>query len=720
MTTQTRPTSESGKDRSVAAAADGERVDALLRAGGWQESGRFEVTLGDSRDLSFFHAGSAARVVCSDGRAIAGRITKCERGDASEVRLGLLDRRALKSPVGGAVSVTVTSAPELSFAHVRVGLDRQAVASQRFEDRLRTSLIGDEEVVTAGRLLQASGDGLEECLMEVSACEPEIGVVGPGTELQVTYVSPIQLASLTSFDDVGGLEDQIRELRQYAYAPLHAPELYRHMGVTPPRGILLYGPPGTGKTHLARAAASELGVHCTTVSGPELVGTRYGETEASLRRLFSEAVQSSPAVIVIDEIDAIAPSRGASGAQADARIVTQILSLLDGLVALDGIVVLCTTNRIEAVDPALRRPGRLDREIFVGSPDERGRERILEIHTRTMPLSDSARTGLPLIAKGTAGFVGADLMALCREAGLAAIERLTFADADMSGAAGGVEVSSQDFETALRVVQPTGIRKDVARFDAPTWAGVWGLHAAKEELLSTARAALTPGSPLAGEGILLTGLPGSGKTALAEGLAGELGANLVRLRGSDVYTKWLGESEQAIREAFELARHLRPTVVFLDHLDSVAPRRDADKPEMASQRVLNELLVELDGNSNDGIVVVGATNMPALVDESITRPGRLGIHIEVEPPTSAERGQILDGALESFGAGSLSAATRAELVARTEGWTPAELGMLVRRACAPGEGQGDKFFERKMLGLAGEPLSRRFGSVTRQEERTPS
>lgn len=717
MTAQTQPASEAANKGG--GAEDDDRVCALLRAGGWQESGRFEVTLRDSRNLSSFRAGSVARVVSPDGKAIAGKITKCERGDATEVRLGLLDRRALRSPVGGTVSVAVASAPELSFAQVRVGLDGQAVASQRFHDRLRAWLIGDAEVVTVGRLMQASGEGLEGCLIEVSACGPEIGVVGPGTELQVTYVSPIQLASLTSFDDVGGLEDQIRELHQYAYAPLHAPELYRLMGVTPPRGILLYGPPGTGKTHLARAAASELGVHCMTVSGPELVGTRYGETEASLRRLFSEAVQLSPTVIVIDEIDAVAPSRGASGAQADARIVTQILSLLDGLVALDGIVVLATTNRIEAVDPALRRPGRLDREIFVGSPDERGRERILEIHTRAMPLSDSARTGLPLIAKGTAGFVGADLMALCREAGLAAIERLTSADVDVSGAH-GVEVSSQDFDTALRVVQPTGIRKEVASFDAPTWASVYGLHAAKEELLSTARSALTPSSPLAGEGILLTGFPGSGKTALAEGLAGELGANLVRLRGSDVYTKWLGESEQAVREAFELARHLRPTVMFLDHLDSVAPRRDADKPEMASQRVLNELLVELDGNSNDGIVVVGATNMPALVDDSIMRPGRLGIHVEVALPTPGERGEILDGVLQLVRASSVSATARADLVATTEGWTPAELGLLVRRACAPGEDQGDHSFERRMLELAGKPLSRRFGSVTRQEETTTS
>lgn len=653
-------------------------VTARLAAGGWPESGRFELAL-DSGDAAALPEGTPLKVSSPAGRSVVGRSAVCGEGKTGEVRLGLFDRRLLRVPVGEVVEVVAIDAPELARAELRVGFEQQLMASQRFESNLRNWLVNAAEVLTEGRLLQAKvAQGSGGSLVEVSSCHPDAGVVGPGTELQVSYVSQLELASGTGYDDVGGLEAQIKELNQYAYVPLHRPELYRQVGVTPPRGILLYGPPGTGKTHLARAAAGELGVHCISVSGPELVGTRYGETEASIRKLFQEAVQSSPAVIVIDEVDAIAPRRGASGAQADARIVTQILSLLDGLVALDGIVVLATTNRIEAVEPALRRPGRLDREIFVGPPDQSARESILKIHTRTMPMSALAREALPGIARKTPGFVGADLMALCREAALAAIDRLG-AEAPPSGTP-EVEVDAQDFEQALGIVQPTAIRKAVASFDAPRWSSVWGMRHVKEQLLEVAREALRPGSPLSGEGILLTGVSGSGKTVLAEGLAGELGANLVRLRGSDVFTKWLGESEEAVRETFELARHLRPTVIFLDNLDSLAPRRGRENPEMASQRVLNELLVELDNNSNEGILVVGATSLIGRVDEGVSRPGRLGVHIEIRSPSDRERLEIIEGYLKKFGADALPLPQAEDLVTRTDGWTPAELAMLVRLA----------------------------------------
>lgn len=654
-----------------------------LRASGLPRTGSFELTLAPDQASDQLAEGTALWVVSPLGTAVLGRIQSVHVGEPGSIGLSYLDRRSLRLPTGEQVSLVPVEPAQLRQLVLRVGYERR-LASQKFESQLRHALAHDSEVLATGRVVQVLGNhGATVCVVEVVTCEPEVGVIGPDALLDLVYVNQLELASGATYDTVGGLDEQIRELRQCAFAPLHAPQLYRQVGTTPPRGIILHGPPGTGKTHLARATAFELGVHCITVSGPELVGTRYGETEASLRKLFIEAMEAAPAIIIIDEIDAIAPRRGASGAQADARIVTQILSLLDGIVALEGVIVLATTNRIEAVDPALRRPGRLDREIFVGPPNEEARRSIIEIHARPMPLTADARAQLGVLARKTPGFVGADLMALCREAGLAAIERHLATSRDgLPQLAGEVEVRTHDFEAALRLVQPTGMRNAIARSVAPTWGSVWGRHELKDRLLAWARQSLDPESPLHGEGILLSGPPGSGKTVLAEGVAGELNANLIRLRGSDVFTKWLGESEEAIRETFELARNLAPAVVFLDHLDSLAPRRGGERPEQASQRVLGELLVELDERRAEPIVILAATSAVGLVDPSVIRPGRLGLHLEAGELTDRDRSAIVAGYLDVLAGAALDGAVLAGVVADTAGWSPAELALLTRLAVA--------------------------------------
>ena len=455
-----------------------------------------------------------------------------------------------------------------------------------------------------------------------------------------------------TFEDVGGLGKQIKLIRELVQLPLTYPHVYRHLGINPPRGIILYGPPGSGKSHLARAVANEVDARFYYINGPDVIGTYTGETEANLRRMFNEAGHHSPSIIFIDELDAMAPKRGETGAHSDTRTVTQLLSLMDGLKRVDSVIVIGTTNRIDAVDPAFRRPGRFDREIFIGPPDAAGRREILEIHSREMPLSDDAQDYLDEIAKRTHGFLGADLMELCRDAGLSRLRRSAGNLQDHRAAfripLQDMRVEREDFELALSQTRPSALRETLISIPDVSWSDIGGLEAVKERLQETVELPLRNPQLLTASGlpphvgIVLYGPSGTGKTLLAKALANECGVNFISVDGPEIFTKWLGESEEGVRQIFRIARQVAPTVVFFDQLEAIAPIRGQNVGSMTTDRVVSQLLAELDGVEQlSRVIVLGATNRIDLIDPSILRPGRFGVHIAVGLPDADERRGIL-------------------------------------------------------------------------------
>lgn len=490
----------------------------------------------------------------------------------------------------------------------------------------------------------------------VMKTEPSIGVVGPDTAIQIEVPDSggARIDQTITFEDVGGMGREITLLRELVHLPLQFPQIYRQLGIAAPRGVIFYGPPGSGKTYLARALANEVDAGFYYINGPDIVGMLYGETEANLRRIFAEAAHHAPSVVLIDELDAVAPHRNKSGSQSDVRTVTQLLSLLDGMMKVDGVVVIGTTNRVDAVDPAMRRPGRFDREIFIGPPDADGRLDILHVQTREMPLTQEARERLPEVAKVTHGFVGADLMELCREAGLNALRRSGSAIRDHLAAfrmqADQITVIANDFDDALTRVRPSAFREAFVNIPDVTWDDIGGLEQVKQQLINNVekpikepeifrRAGITAPS-----GVLLYGPSGTGKTLLAQAIAKECGVNFLAMDGPEIFTKWLGESEEAIRDIFKVARQLSPAIIFFDQLDALAPRRGGDSGgTRTAERVVNQLLAELDGMEmlNHAVMVIGATNRIDLVDPAVLRPGRLGLHLYVDLPDQAARKEIL-------------------------------------------------------------------------------
>jgi transitional endoplasmic reticulum ATPase len=447
----------------------------------------------------------------------------------------------------------------------------------------------------------------------------------------------------------------VRAIRETVELPLIFPQVYRHLGISAPHGVIFFGAPGTGKTLLARCVANEINAGFFYINGPEVVGTFSGQTEENLRRIFGEAAFQTPAIIFIDELDAIAPARRTASTLSDARAVTQLLSLMDGLKRADGVIVIGTTNRIEAIDPALRRAGRFDREIYFGSPTPAARERILRIHTREMPLSDDALAALPEVAGEAYGYVGADLMELAREAGLNALRRAAGSLIEHPTAAGlarlsDLTVTATDLRGALRQTRPSALRESMLSFPSVGLEDVGGLSSQKHRLRELVAMPLVHPQLFAGAGlptnlgVLLHGPSGNGKTLLARAIARETGVNFIAVRGPELFSQWFGESEEAVRDLFNLARRAAPCIVFFDQLDSIAPRRGDLEHEgtRAPQRIVNQIMVELDDmDPSSQVIVLGATNQLDVVDPSILRPGRFGVHIHVGPPNQADRVEIL-------------------------------------------------------------------------------
>ena len=489
------------------------------------------------------------------------------------------------------------------------------------------------------------------------------------------------LTTGTTYEDIGGLDDELELVREMVELPLSRPELFTRLGIDPPKGVLLYGPPGTGKTLIARAVANEVDAHFDTIHGPEIVSKYKGESEERLREAFERASENAPAIIFLDELDSIAGERD-SGGDMENRVVAQLLTLLDGLGSDEEVIVIGATNRADAIDPAIRRGGRFDREIEIGVPGEQGRREILDVHTRDMPLDESV--DLDSLAARLHGFVGADIASLAREAGMVALRRRErAADTDQTNEELELSVAREDFTQAMKGIEPSGMREYVAESPKTDFTDVGGLDDTKERLREAIEwplayeplfeaAATDPPS-----GVLLHGPPGTGKTLLAEAIAGESGVNFVRVAGPEVLDRYVGESEQAIRDLFERARQTAPAIVFLDEVDAIASERG--EGHEVTERVVSQLLTEMDrAADHPNLVVLAATNRKEDIDPALLRPGRFEQHVEVPNPDEPARREILDVHTEETPLGE--AVDLDELAARTAGYSGAELEALVREA----------------------------------------
>ncbi|WP_276279020.1 AAA family ATPase [Halorussus caseinilyticus] len=486
-----------------------------------------------------------------------------------------------------------------------------------------------------------------------------------------------------TYEDIGGLEEELRRVREMVELPLSNPALFRRLGIDPPKGVLLYGPPGTGKTMIAKAVANEVDAHFVTVSGPEIMSKYKGESEERLREVFETARENAPTIVFFDEIDAIAGERDEES-DVENRVVAQLLSLMDGLESRGEVVVIGATNRVDAIDPALRRGGRFDREIEIGVPGESGRREVLDVHTRGMPLSDDV--DLDRLAASTHGFVGADLHALSTEAAMAALRRARDAGAD-DEALMEVEVTRADFETAMASVDPSAMREFVAESPEIDFGAVGDLEEAKQTLTEAVEWPLAYRNLFAETntepptGILLYGPPGTGKTLLARALAGESDVNFIHVDGPELLDRYVGESEKAVREIFDRARQASPAIVFFDEIDAVAGERGtgAGGGAEVSERVVSQLLTEMDGLAeNPNLVVLAATNRRDALDRALLRPGRLEEHIEVPAPGEGGRRAIL--AVHADDKPLADDVDLDELAAELVGYTGADLEAVVRDA----------------------------------------
>ena len=560
--------------------------------------------------------------------------------------------------------------------------------SAGFENYVKKRLLN--KVVTKGDILPIGvfGTAIPLVVVQVSPSSPAIITESTNVAIRSEPAKDLEKVPTVTYDDIGGLKEAIQKIREMVELPLRHPELFERVGIEPPKGVLLHGPPGTGKTLLAKAVANESDASFFYIGGPEIVSKYVGESEHKLRQIFEEAEKSAPSIIFIDEIDAIAPKREESQGEVERRIVAQLLTLMDGLKSRGQVIVIGATNRPDSLDPALRRPGRFDREIEIGVPDRKGRLEILQIHTRNMPLAKDV--DLKELAALTHGYTGADISALVKEAAIKALRRvLPEIDIEQEQIPPEVlekiVVKREDFMNALKEIQPSALREVYIERPNVKWDDVGGLEDVKKEIREAIELPLK--EPELFErfgirpprGVLLFGPPGTGKTLLAKAVAGESEANFIAINGPEVLSKWVGESEKAVREIFRKARQAAPTIVFIDEIDAIASRRGTEIGSRVTERIVNTLLTEMDGIRNmDGVFVIAATNRPDILDPGLLRPGRFDKVIEIPMPDEKARLEILKIHTKKMPLDK--DVDLKELAKLTEGFSGADLENLAREA----------------------------------------
>jgi len=521
----------------------------------------------------------------------------------------------------------------------------------------------------------------------------------PSKPVIVTENTIFTLGSLTkivnssvpriTYDELGGLKNEVQKIREMVELPMRHPELFDKIGVEAPKGVLLYGPPGTGKTLIAKAVAGETNAHFISLSGPEIMGKHYGESEEKIREIFTQGEENSPSIIFIDEIDSIAPKRDEVSGELEKRIVSQLLTLMDGMKSRGRVVVIAATNRPDSIDPALRRPGRFDREIEIGIPDDDGRLDILSIHTRGMPINE--KVNLKQIAKTTHGFVGADLEILSKEAAMRSLRRILpeidlEEDKISSEILQKIEISNDDFREALKEVRPSALREVQVQIPDVNWDDVGGLDELKDELREAVewpvkhKEAYDYVDVEAPKGVLLYGPPGTGKTLIAKALAKMTESNFISIKGPELLSKWVGESEKGVREIFRKARQAAPCIIFLDEVDALVPRRGSGSSDShVTENIVSQILTEIDGLEElHNVLIIGATNRLDIVDEAILRPGRFDRIIEVGNPDSKARKHIFE--IHTKKKPLENNVDIKKLVEITNGFSGAEIAAITNRA----------------------------------------
>jgi transitional endoplasmic reticulum ATPase len=613
--------------------------------------------------------GDYVRIEGRDGTAIA-RVWPGLPEDQGTGVIRIDGQLRQQADVGIDDRVEVEKAEVSAAERVTVALPQQIGIRGDIGHYLRDKLT--DKPITKGQTLRVpfgfgfmGGRQSKALPMKVADTEPSgTVVVTDSTEIAVSEKPAEQIREETSgeahgdtpdvtYEDIGGLDRELEQVREMIELPMRHPELFRRLGIDPPKGVLLHGPPGTGKTLIAKAVANEIDAAFHNISGPEIMSKYYGESEEQLREVFEEAEEEAPAIVFIDEIDSIAPERSEAGGDVERRVVAQLLSLMDGLEDRGEVVVIGATNRVDAIDPALRRGGRFDREIEIGVPDRDGRREILQVHTRNMPLSDDV--DIEGFADSTHGYVGADLESLAKEAAMSALRRIRpqidleeeEIDAEVLES---LEVDQDDFGEAMKGIEPSALREVFVEVPDITWADVGGLEDTKERLRETIQWPLDYPEVFetmdmeSAKGVLMYGPPGTGKTLLAKAVANEAESNFISVKGPELLDKYVGESEKGVREIFSKARENAPTVIFFDEIDAIATERGQNTGDSGvSERVVSQLLTELDGlETLEDVVVIATSNRPDLIDSALLRPGRLDRHVHVPVPDETARRAIFE------------------------------------------------------------------------------